>query len=161
MDCATVGMSQPAVLGYGVRAYYMGRRNIAYRSDLQKKILQICWDTRPAMGHALRSRYFAVSIVRSPLPRLAENTILIKQFLQGLLTAIQHTRTRKQYEIPGSYGSDCIRSCCCCCCVLVQDEREIKYREGHARRNAGPAAGASVMAPYAATPTMTYAPPPR
>lgn len=161
MDCATVGMSQRAVLGSGVRAYYMGRRSIAYLRDLQRKILQICWDTRRAMGLALHSRYFVVSIVRrNPFP-LVENTILITESLPGLLTAIQHTRTRKQYEIPGSYGSDCIRSCCCCCCVLVQDEREIKYREEHARRNAGPAAGATVMAPYVSSPTMAYAPPPR
>jgi Cys-rich protein (TIGR01571 family) len=48
-----------------------------------------------------------------------------------ILAAIQHTRVRKNYGIPGSVGSDCVRAVCCCCCTLAQDEKEIKYRESH------------------------------
>lgn len=77
----------------------------------------------------------------------------------GILAAIQHTRTRKMYEIEGGVGSDCVRALCCTCCTLIQDEKEIKNREGHARRFAGPTVAAN--APYMSPDRMTYAPPPR
>lgn len=50
------------------------------------------------------------------------------------LAAIQHSRLRETYDIPGNVGSDFGRACCCCCCTLSQDEKEIKLREGQARR---------------------------
>lgn len=74
-----------------------------------------------------------------------------------VLAAIQHTRVRKAYEIPGSVGSDCVRGLCCSCCLLSQDEKEIKYRENQTRQNAGPVSGAQ----YAAPNSMTYPAPPK
>lgn len=49
-----------------------------------------------------------------------------------LLTAIQHTRIRKMYDMEGQAGnlaSDCVKSICCCCCVIAQDEKEMRLRE--------------------------------
>ena len=74
-----------------------------------------------------------------------------------ILAVIQHTRVRKAYEIPGSVGSDCVRGLCCSCCTLSQDEKEMKFREGHARRNAGPASGVQ----YQALGGMSYPAPPK
>jgi Cys-rich protein (TIGR01571 family) len=74
-----------------------------------------------------------------------------------ILAAIQHTRVRKSYEIPGSVGSDCVRGLCCSCCTLAQDEKEIKYREGHRGRFAGTA----VTNQYTNPGAMSYAPPPK
>ena len=74
-----------------------------------------------------------------------------------ILAAIQHTRTRKIYNIPGGVGSDCVRSLCCCCCTLIQDEKEIKGREEQARKSSGNSAGTAYIPPE----TMNYAPPPR
>lgn len=54
-----------------------------------------------------------------------------------LLTAVQHTRVRRAYEMDGTAGNvagDCVQSVCCCCCVLAQDEKEVKVREGKAGR---------------------------
>lgn len=73
-----------------------------------------------------------------------------------MLAAIQHTRVRKSYDIPGSVGSDCVRGLCCSCCTLAQDEKEIKYREGHR----GGFAGTGVNNQYATPGGMNYAPPP-
>lgn len=161
MDYVTAVTSRLAVLEYGVLAFYTGGHSIVLGRDLRRRILQICWATRSATGRVSRFPSFVVFRVRpimTPSPRSL--TEADRDSLLGLLTMIQHTRTRKAYEIEGSYGSDCIRSCCCCCCVLVQDEREIKHREDLSRRNAGPSSGGIVGA-YASAPTMTYAPPPR
>jgi Cys-rich protein (TIGR01571 family) len=54
-----------------------------------------------------------------------------------ILAAIQHSRVRKAYGIPGGVGTDFVRACCCCCCTLSQDEKEIKFRENQARRPSG------------------------
>lgn len=51
-----------------------------------------------------------------------------------ILAAIQHSRLRKAYDIPGGVGTDFVRACCCCCCTLSQDEKEIKFRETEARK---------------------------
>ena len=54
-----------------------------------------------------------------------------------LLTAIQHTRVRKAYEMDsmaGNVASDCVKSICCCCCVIAQDEKEMKVREEKGRK---------------------------
>lgn len=54
-----------------------------------------------------------------------------------LLTAIQHRRVRKAYDMEsqaGNLASDCVKSTCCCCCILAQDEKEIKFREEHGRK---------------------------
>jgi hypothetical protein len=74
-----------------------------------------------------------------------------------ILAAIQHTRVRKNYGIPGSVGSDCVRGFCCCCCTLAQDEKEIKYRESHRSGFARP----GVVNQYATPGGMNYAPPPK
>lgn len=73
-----------------------------------------------------------------------------------ILAAIQHTRVRKNYGIPGSVGSDCVRAVCCCCCTLAQDEKEIKYREGHRSGFVG----SRVISQYATPGGMNYARPP-
>ena len=73
-----------------------------------------------------------------------------------ILAAIQHTRVRKMYDIPGGVGSDCVRAFCCTCCTLSQDEKEIRAREGQARQVAGPA-----MAQYATPTGMNYPAPPK
>jgi Cys-rich protein (TIGR01571 family) len=74
-----------------------------------------------------------------------------------ILAAIQHTRVRKSYGIPGSVGSDCVRGLCCSCCTLAQDEKEIKYREGHRSGSVGRA----IDYQYATPGGMSYAPPPK
>lgn len=75
-----------------------------------------------------------------------------------ILAAIQHTRIRKTYEIPGSIGSDCVRALCCSCCTLSQDEKEMKHRENHVRQNSGP----GTSGPQYATPAgMSYPAPPK
>jgi Cys-rich protein (TIGR01571 family) len=74
-----------------------------------------------------------------------------------ILAAIQHTRVRKNYEIPGSVGSDCVRGLCCSCCTLAQDEKEIKYREGHKSGFARTAMNNQYTTPG----VMSYAPPPK
>ena len=56
-----------------------------------------------------------------------------------ILAAIQHSRVRQAYDIPGGVGSDFLRACCCCCCTLTQDEKEIRFRETRARSPALPA----------------------
>ena len=74
---------------------------------------------------------------------------------QWIFAAIQRTRIRKLYHLNGSFGSDCLKSLCCCCCVIMQDEREVKEREGLISSYAGPASA------YVSPDGMTYAPPPR
>lgn len=49
-----------------------------------------------------------------------------------LLTAIQHRRIRKAYDMDGQAGNfvgDCVKGVCCCCCMLAQAEKEMKVRE--------------------------------
>lgn len=75
-----------------------------------------------------------------------------------LLTAIQHTRVRKMYEMEegsGNVSADCVRSACCCCCVLAQDEKEVKGREEGGRREGMTERG------YTSPGAMMYSPPPR
>jgi hypothetical protein len=74
-----------------------------------------------------------------------------------ILAAIQHTRVRKNYGIPGSVRSDCVRGLCCCCCTLAQDEKEIKYRESHRSGFVG----SGVISQYAPPGGMNYALPPK
>ena len=74
-----------------------------------------------------------------------------------ILAAIQHSRVRKMYGIPGSVGSDCVRALCCCCCTLSQDEKEIKYREESARKDTAPA----MSVKYASPGGMKFAAPPK
>jgi len=72
-----------------------------------------------------------------------------------LLTAIQHTRVRKAYEmdsLAGNVASDCIQSVCCCCCVLAQDEKEMRVREEKARK-------AETRESYKSPEGMSFAPP--
>lgn len=54
-----------------------------------------------------------------------------------LLSAIQHTRVKKAYDMDDSAGgmaSACVQSSCCCCCVIAQDEKEMKWRDGRDRQ---------------------------
>jgi Cys-rich protein (TIGR01571 family) len=60
--------------------------------------------------------------------------------INGILSAIQHTRVRRAYAMEGEAGNvfvDCIKGCCCCCCVVAQDEKEVKVREEEARKPGG------------------------
>ncbi|KAL4920540.1 PLAC8 family-domain-containing protein [Aspergillus aurantiobrunneus] len=79
---------------------------------------------------------------------------------QWLLATIQHTRTRKAYDIQGSIASDCVRATCCTCCTLIQDEKEIRAREEE-RAKAARASGAALVSPYLAPVPMSYGPPQR
>lgn len=74
-----------------------------------------------------------------------------------VLAGIQHARIRRTYHLPGGMGSDCAKAICCCCCTLIQDEKEVKYREEQARH----LSAASKSTPYLAPQGMSYAPPPR
>ncbi|KAI9731005.1 MAG: hypothetical protein M1834_005466 [Cirrosporium novae-zelandiae] len=76
-----------------------------------------------------------------------------------ILTAVQRLRIRKMYRIQGSIFSDCAHSYCCPC-VLIQDEKEVRYRERSAQINSGLAMGAGTTV-YVSPPGMEYAPPPR
>lgn len=51
--------------------------------------------------------------------------------VNALLTAIQHRRVRKAYDMEGKgdFVGDCVRGVCCCCCMLAQDEKEMKHRD--------------------------------
>lgn len=75
------------------------------------------------------------------------------------LTAIQHTRIRKTYEMDSSgenvFG-DCIKSICCCCCMLAQDEKEVRYREEGGRKGE-----TDTKEGYVPPNGMTFSPPPR
>jgi Cys-rich protein (TIGR01571 family) len=74
-----------------------------------------------------------------------------------ILAAIQHSRLRKAYDIPGGVGTDFVRACCCCCCTLSQDEKEIKYRETQARSFSGSARTMQYSSPKG----MNFSPPPK
>jgi Cys-rich protein (TIGR01571 family) len=69
-----------------------------------------------------------------------------------ILAAIQHSRLRKAYDIPGGVGTDFVNACCCCCCTLSQDEKEIKFRETRARRPSG----SSGLMPYTSPQGMDF-----
>lgn len=51
----------------------------------------------------------------------------------GLITFIPRSllrsRIREKYEIEGSSSMDCFNSLCCSCCSLIQEAKEIKFRE--------------------------------
>ncbi|KAF1921519.1 PLAC8 family-domain-containing protein [Ampelomyces quisqualis] len=74
----------------------------------------------------------------------------------GIFPALQRARVRRAYKLDGSLGSDLLKGCCCCCCVTVQNEREVRGREGESRRWAGPASGGADV--YARTGGMVYKP---
>lgn len=85
--------------------------------------------------------------------------VFLLTLILGLMATIQHTRTRKAYEIRGDIASDCVRATCCTCCTLIQDEKEILKREeerGRAVRMSGAA-----FEPYMTPGAMSYPPPPR
>lgn len=79
---------------------------------------------------------------------------------QCLLAAIQHTRTRKTYEIEGDICTDYVRATCCICCTLIQDDREIRKRE-EARAFSAQVSGTALRAPYLPPGPMQYPPPPK
>ncbi|KIY04122.1 uncharacterized protein Z520_00814 [Fonsecaea multimorphosa CBS 102226] len=81
--------------------------------------------------------------------------------VNGILTAIQHTRVRKTYnmsEEAGNVAGDCLKGICCCCCVVAQDEKEVRFREEQARK---PAGSGTKKEGYVAPTTMTFNPPPQ
>ncbi|KAL1965684.1 hypothetical protein VTN77DRAFT_5184 [Rasamsonia byssochlamydoides] len=79
---------------------------------------------------------------------------------QCILAAIQHTRTRKTYEIEGDICTDYVRASCCICCTLIQDDREIRKRE-EARAYSAQVSGTALIAPYIPPGPMQYPPPPK
>lgn len=64
-----------------------------------------------------------------------------------ILAAIQHSRVRKAYDIPGGVGTDLVRACCCCCCTLSQDEKEVKFRESQIWASSGSEGAMQYMSP--------------
>lgn len=74
-----------------------------------------------------------------------------------VLAAIQHSRLRKTYDIPGDVGTDFVRACCCCCCTLSQDEKEIKFRETQARN----LSMSTTTMQYRSPVHMDFSPPPK
>ncbi|KAI1610838.1 PLAC8 family-domain-containing protein [Exophiala viscosa] len=80
--------------------------------------------------------------------------------INGVLSAIQHTRIRKTYNMNSEAGNvpgDCVKGFCCCCCVVAKDEKEVRYREEQARKP-----GASTnQEGYVAPTGMNFSPPPR
>ena len=81
--------------------------------------------------------------------------------INGILSAIQHTRVRRAYEMDGEAGNvvgDCIKGCCCCCCVVAQDEKEVKLREENARKASH---GRRPKEGYVAPGNMVFGVPPR
>lgn len=81
--------------------------------------------------------------------------------INGCLSAIQHTRVRKTYNMnteAGNVPGDCVKGFCCCCCVIAQNEKEVMFREEQARK---PAGVSDTQAGYVAPTGMTFSPPPR
>lgn len=74
---------------------------------------------------------------------------------QWLLATIQHTRTRKAYDIEGDIVSDCLHATYCTCCTLIRDEREIRIRE-ETRAETAQMAVSTMMRPYAVPEQMVY-----
>ncbi|KAK4938795.1 hypothetical protein LTR10_020802 [Elasticomyces elasticus] len=101
---------------------------------------------------------FSVSTY-TPSPQTIRDAFAILCGINGILTAIQHTRVRKTYNMSteaGNVAGDCVKGFCCCCCVVAQDEKEVRYREGQARKP-----GASInQEGYVAPTGMNFSPPP-
>lgn len=76
---------------------------------------------------------------------------------QWLLATIQHTRTRKAYDIEGNICSDCVRASCCMCCTFIRNEREIKSREEN-RAYSAQLTGSAFVTPYLPPGQMHYRP---
>lgn len=76
---------------------------------------------------------------------------------QWLLATIQHTRTRKAYDIEGNICSDCVRASCCMCCTFIRNEREIKRREEN-RAYSAQLTGSAFVTPYLPPGQMHYRP---
>ncbi|CRG84122.1 hypothetical protein PISL3812_01451 [Talaromyces islandicus] len=74
---------------------------------------------------------------------------------QWILATIQHTRTRRAYQIEGGICSDCVRATCCPCCTCIRNEREIKLRED-ARAQSAQLSGANFVSPYIPPGQMQY-----
>lgn len=62
---------------------------------------------------------------------------------------LQRADIRKKYNLQGTFITDVFTACCCGCCSLVQQDKEVEYREGLLGR-AGNDAG------YQATEEMSY-----
>ncbi|KIV93520.1 hypothetical protein PV10_04730 [Exophiala mesophila] len=78
--------------------------------------------------------------------------------INGILAAIQHSRVRRTYNMSteaGNVAGDCLKGICCCCCVVAQDEKEVAYREGQARKASG-----LKQEGYVAPTSMAYGAPP-
>lgn len=74
---------------------------------------------------------------------------------QWILATIQHTRTRKAYDIDGNVCSDCVRATCCMCCTFIRNEREIKRRE-ESRAYSAQVTGSTFVTPYLPPGQMQY-----
>lgn len=42
----------------------------------------------------------------------------------------QRADIRKKYHLQGDFVTDLVTACCCGCCSLVQQDKEVEYREG-------------------------------
>ena len=49
--------------------------------------------------------------------------------LSWALSMMQRGEIRQKYNLPGSGCGDCVRACCCAPCDLLQQDKEVTYRE--------------------------------
>ena len=42
---------------------------------------------------------------------------------------MQRADIRQKYNLQGDFVTDLLTSCCCGCCSLIQQEKEVEYRE--------------------------------
>lgn len=49
--------------------------------------------------------------------------------LHWIPLVFQRAEIRKKYGLQGDIVTDLLTSCCCGCCSLVQQDKEVEYRE--------------------------------
>jgi len=61
---------------------------------------------------------------------------------------MQRADIRRKYNLQGDFVTDLLTSCCCACCSLIQQEKEVEFREKELGNKAG----------YAKPEAMSYPP---
>lgn len=160
MDFATAAVILELVVSAsGVLVCYMEKFSFGWRIRGRERMWEIYWDGNGRMEVVFSWRLLVgVSVSFSSLfvilLTVAWNSWFMLTLRTALLAMIQRTRVRKSYKIEGNIADDCLRSCCCCCCAIIQDEKEICFRELCAQEDAS-------GVPYMAPDGMSYAPPPK
>jgi hypothetical protein len=49
------------------------------------------------------------------------------------MTSAQRREIRYRYHIKGNNGEDCLKATFCVCCALVQEEKEVVWRENQTK----------------------------